>query len=265
MRYEFSADSILRASYSTGLNRPDFMYTAPYRVAGESETSDVAEGNPNAKAAYAHSLDLSFEHYLRPLGLLSAALFYKRINDPLFVASHDEPVVVAGSNLTRKVTRAENGDGGNIHGAELTWQQTFDKLPGALDGLGVYANYTYAKSSASLPFGLGKTELPGTSRSNYNFALTYEKFGLNTRLAYNYRSKFIQSFDISNPALNVYWGDRASLDFTASYAINKQWRLFTEVNNITNTRQVRFQGARNRVLEMEGFGRSWLAGVSFKL
>ena len=265
MRYEFSADSILRASYSTGLNRPDFMYTAPYRVAGESETSDVAEGNPNAKAAYAHSLDLSFEHYLRPLGLLSAALFYKRINDPLFVASHDEPVVVAGSNLTRKVTRAENGDGGSIHGAELTWQQTFDKLPGALDGLGVYANYTYAKSSASLPFGLGKTELPGTSRSNYNFALTYEKFGLNTRLAYNYRSKFIQSFDISNPALNVYWGDRASLDFTASYAINKQWRLFTEVNNITNTRQVRFQGARNRVLEMEGFGRSWLAGVSFKL
>ncbi|WP_083537632.1 TonB-dependent receptor [Pseudoxanthomonas mexicana] len=263
-RYELSPDSVLRAAYSTGLNRPDFMHTAPYRIVGETEASDVAEGNPDVKAAYAHNFDLSYEHYLRPLGLISAALFYKRINDPLFVASRNETVTVGGTNYTRKVTRAENGSSGMLRGAELTWQQTFDNLPGALSGLGVYANYTYAKSSAELPFGLGSTELPGTSRTNYNAALTYEKYGFNTRLAYNYRSQFIQSFDISNPALDVYWGARASLDFSASYSINKQWRLFAEVNNIGDTKQVRFQGTRNRVLEMESFGRSWLGGVSYK-
>jgi len=264
VRYEFTPESVLRASYSTALNRPDFMHTAPYRVVGETESSDVAEGNPDVKAAYAHSLDLSWERYLQPLGLVSVALFYKRINDPLFVASHDETVVVDGIQHTRNVTRAENGSRGSLRGVELTWQQTFDMAPGALSGFGIYSNYTYAKSDAELPFGLGSTELPGTSRTNYNVALTFEKYGLNARLAYNYRSKFIQSFDVDNPELNVYWGDRASLDFSASYSFNKQWRVFAEVNNINDTRQVRFQGTRSRVLEMESFGRSWLAGVSYK-
>ena len=260
LRYEFSEDSILRASYSTALNRPDFMHTAPYRTIGELDTSPITEGNPDVKAAYSHNLDLSFEHYLRPLGLLSAAVFFKRINDPLFVASRDE--AVAGG-LTRQVTRPENGSNGRVHGMELAWQQTFDMLPAPFDGFGVYANYTWAKSSAELPFGLGRTELPGTSRHNYNLALSYEKYGFNARLSYNHRSKFIQMFDISNPALNVYWDGRSSLDFSASYRFARQWQVFGEINNINDASQIRFQSERSRVLEMEGFGRSWLAGVKF--
>lgn len=263
-RYESNPDSILRASYSTAINRPDFMHAAPYRVIGEADDLNVigiTEGNPQVKEAFAHNLDLSYERYLRPLGLLSAAVFYKRIDDPLFVASRNED---AGNGQTFQITRAENGSDGRIYGAELSWQQTFDMLPGALSGLGVYANYTYAKSEAQLPFGLGETELPGTSRTNYNVALTYEKYGLNARLAYNHRSKFIQSFDISNPALNVYWDDRASLDFSTSYELGEGWRLFGEINNIQDTRQVRFQGQRSRVLEMEQFGRSWLAGIRYQ-
>lgn len=263
-RYEANPDSILRAAYSTAINRPDFMHTAPYRVIGEADDLNViaiSEGNPLVREAFAHNLDLSFEHYLRPLGLMSAALFYKRIDDPLFVASRDE---AAGPGQIFQITRAENGEKGRIYGAELSWQQTFDMLPGALSGLGIYANYTYAKSKAELPFDLGETELPGTSRTNYNFALTYEKSGLNARLAYNYRSKFIQSFDITNPELNVYWNDRASLDFSTSYTLGAGWSVFGEINNIQDTKQIRFQGQRNRVLEMEGFGRSWLAGVRYQ-
>lgn len=268
-RYAMTPDGILRASYSTALNRPDFMHVAPYRIVGERDEDEeidrllrvIQEGNPDVEEAYAHNLDLSYERYLRPLGLISAAVFYKRINDPLFIASHD---VDLGNNEVDRIIRAENGESGRILGAELTWQQTFDRLPGALDGLGIYANYTYADSEAELPFGLGKTELPGTSRSNYNLALTYEKYGLNARLAYNYRSKFIQSFDVSNPELNVYWDERSSLDFTVSYQLGYGWSVFGEANNLRDTRQVRFQGQRNRVLEMEGFGRSWLAGLRYK-
>jgi TonB-dependent receptor len=261
LRYEFNPDSILRASYSTAINRPDFVRTVPYRTIGELDTSPVDEGNPDVKAAYAHSLDLSYERYIRPLGLVSVAAFYKRINDPLFVATSSEDI---GSGPRRQVTRPENGEKGRVQGVELAWQQTFDGLPAPFDGLGIYTNYTYADSSAELPFGEGSTMLPGTSRTNYNVALAYDKYGLNARLAYNHRSKFIQSFDIDSPELNVYWGDRSSLDFTVSYALTRNFRLFGEVNNITDTRQVRFQGERSRVLEMEGFGRSWLAGVRYE-
>jgi TonB-dependent receptor len=261
LRQTFGPDRVLRASYSTALNRPDFIYTAPYRIFGESETSPVTEGNPQVKAAFAHNLDISFEQYLRPLGLISAALFYKQINDPLFVASRSERLA---SGASRQVTRPENGDGGRIHGLELVWQQQFDTLPAPFNRLGAYTNYTFANSSASLPFGLGKTQLPGTSRHNYNVAVSYEAHGLNARLAYNYRSRFIQQFDVSNPLLNVYWSDRASVDFSASYHVSKQWSLFLEGSNLTDTRQVRFQGTRNRVLELEAFGVSWLAGVKFQ-
>ena len=263
LRYEAGKNGVLRASYSTGLNRPDFMHVAPYRVLGEIDGSiiEISEGNPEVKAAYAHSLDLSYEYYIRPLGLVSLAAFYKRIDDPLFVSTHD---VDAGAGVTHRITRAENGDNGRLEGLEFAWQQTFDRLPAPFDGLGFYGNYTYAKSRAQLPFGGGSTELPGTSRTNYNLALTYDKYGINARLAYNSRSKFIQTFDVATPELNVYWDDRASLDFSASYKLNRNWRLFTEVNNINDTRQVRFQGTRSRVLEMESFGRSWLAGISYK-
>ncbi len=260
-RYEADQDTIVRASYSTAINRPDFMHTAPYRTIGELDTSPVSEGNPDVEAAYAHNLDLSLERYIRPLGLVSVAAFHKRIDDPLFIATHSED---AGNGLRRQVTRPENGRKGQVYGVEMAWQQTFDFLPGPLDGLGIYSNFTYAKSRAELPFGEGRTELPGTSRTNYNVALTYDKYGLNTRLAYNYRSKFIQSFDIESPELNVYWDERASLDFSVNYALSANWRLFGEINNINDTRQVRFQGDRSRVLEMESFGRSWLAGVRYE-
>lgn len=269
LRYELDQDTILRASYSTGINRPDFMHTAPYRILGENPWDNITVGNPDVEAAYAHNLDVSFERYLRPLGLVSAAAFYKRINDPLFIANSYESWDVVDPDdgsvdvVNQRITRPENGDKGSIYGLELTWQQTFDMLPGALDGLGVYANYTWAKSRADLPFGLGETELPGTSRHNYNLALTYEKAGFNARLAYNHRSEFIQEFNITNPDLNVFWDGRSSLDFTTSYRFRNGLSVFGEVNNIDDSRQVRYQGKRNRVLEMEGFGRSWLVGLRY--
>ncbi len=262
-RYDVGSNGVLRASYSTALNRPDFMNTAPYRILGEADNSiiEITEGNPNVREAVAQSLDLSYEYYIRPLGLVSLAAFYKRIDDPLFLATQD---VDAGGGTTHRITRAENGTNGRLEGVELAWQQTFDRLPSPFDGLGFYGNYTYAKSRAELPFGGGSTELPGTSRTNYNLALTYDKYGINARLAYNYRSKFIQTFDVATPELNVYWDERASLDFSAEYDLSREWRLFLEVNNINDVTQIRFQGDRSRVLEMEQFGRSWLAGFRYK-
>ncbi|MDO4710172.1 MAG: TonB-dependent receptor [Pseudomonadota bacterium] len=261
LRYEFADNSILRAAYSTGINRPDFRHTAPYRTSGELETDPVSEGNPGVKAAYAHNLDVSFEHYLQPLGLLSAGLFYKRIHHPLFVANRTEALPGGG---TVRITRPENGSNGRVHGLELAWQQNFDQLPAPWNGLGIYGNYTWSKSSAELPFAGGKTELPGTSRHNYNLALSYEKYGINARLSWNRRSQYIQEFNIQAPDLNVYWGGRSSLDFSASYAFNKNFRVFAEVNNISSSRQVRFQGERSRVLELEDFGRSYLFGLRYE-
>ncbi|MFC4728353.1 TonB-dependent receptor [Coralloluteibacterium thermophilus] len=259
-RYEFDPDSILRWSYSTGISRPNFTNTVPRLVISDNDR-EIEGGNPELKATYSHNLDVSYEHYLRPLGLLSVAAFYKRLDDPIFVTNS---TVAGGPYDGLRLTRAENGADGRILGLELAWQQTFDFLPAPFDGLGVYANYTYADSRAELPFGAGRTDLPGTSKHNANVALFYEKHGFNARIAWNHRSKYIQEFDVLDPDFNVFWDERSILDFSTSYQFSPNWQVFGEINNITDSRQRRFQGQDNRVLELEQFGRFWLAGVRFE-
>lgn len=254
-RYEIDPDQILRWSYSTAISRPNFTDLVPRFVLAENERSASA-GNPDVDATYAHNFDISYEHYLRPLGLISVAAFHKRLDDPIFIASSQQGDL--------RITRPENGRTGEITGLELAWQQTFESLPAPFDGLGVYANFTYADSKAELPFGIGETQLPGTSRENTNIAVFYEKHGFNARLAYNHRSKYIQEFDVEDSDFNVFWDERALLDFSASYQFGGGWQVFGELNNITDSKQRRFQGERNRVLELEQFGRFWLVGLRFE-
>ncbi len=258
-RFEMDPDTIVRWSWSTALSRPNFIDTVPRLVISDDDREAEA-GNPDLDATYSHNFDVSIERYIRPLGLLSLAAFYKDLEDPIFTATSD---IEGGPFDGFRVTRPENGESGRIQGLELAWQQTFDGLPAPFDGTGVYANYTYADSSANLPFGIGRTELPGTSRDNFNFAVFCEKHGLNARLSYNYRSKYIQEFDVSDSELNVFWDDREILDFSSSYQLTEQLRLFLDVNNITDSRQRRFQGSASRVLELEEFGRYWITGVRF--
>jgi TonB-dependent receptor len=259
-RFEQDPDTIWRWSYSTALSRPNYPDTAPTLIIDDDDRSATA-GNPNLKPTYSHNFDVSFERYLRPLGLVSVAVFHKELQDPIFQATSR---IGSGVDVL-EITRPENGDAGRITGVELAWQQTFDFLPGLWNGLGVYANYTYADSEAELPFGIGKTQLPGTSEHNANLAFFYEKHDANLRLSYNWRSEYIQAFDVSDRELNVFWDDRPLLDFTASYALDKQWDVFFEGSNLTDTRQRRYQGQPNRVLELEQFGRSWLVGIRYKL
>ncbi|MFN3965639.1 MAG: TonB-dependent receptor [Silanimonas lenta] len=259
-RFEGDADTVYRWSYSTAVRRPNYPDTVP-RLAIDDNARTATAGNPDLKATYSHNFDASIERYLRPLGLVSAAVFHKELRDPIFVAT---TTVGTGPDALR-ITQPLNGKDGRISGLELAWQQSFDWLPAPFDGLGLYTNYTYAESEAELPLGIGKTELPGTSRNNLNVALSYEKAGFNTRLSYTRRSKFIQEFDVDDDNLNVYWDARPVLDLSASYAIDSNWEVFAEANNLTDSLQRRFQGNRNRVFELEGFGRFWKLGLRYKL
>ncbi|WP_028770661.1 TonB-dependent receptor [Silanimonas lenta] len=259
-RFEGDADTVYRWSYSTAVRRPNYPDTVP-RLAIDDNARTATAGNPDLKATYSHNFDASVERYLRPLGLVSAAVFHKELRDPIFIAS---TTVGTGPDALR-ITQPLNGKDGHISGLELAWQQSFDWLPAPFDGFGLYTNYTYAESEAELPLGIGKTELPGTSRNNLNVALSYEKAGFNTRLSYTRRSKFIQEFDVDDDSLNVYWDARPVLDLSASYAIDGHWEVFAEANNLTDSLQRRFQGNRNRVFELEGFGRFWKLGLRYKL
>lgn len=263
LRHELENGVILKAAYSTGLRRPNFVDLVPYFIVEDRSSGNgtLDIGNVDLKPTYAHSFDLTGEYYIAPSGLISAGVFYKDLSDPIFKARSE---ISEGEFAGFRMVRPENGKGGYLYGMELNWQQALSFLPGAFSGLGFIANYTHTKSQADLPFGIGKTELNGTSRHTVNLALQYDIEKFSTQLSYNYRSEYIDAFDTANPDLNLYWDGRGTLDYTASYKLSKNLSLFVEASNLTDSKAIRYQGERNRVYEHEQFGRAWQLGVSGK-
>lgn len=260
LRHELDNGVIIRAAYSTALSRPNFEDLAPYVIVEDRSTGlgDVELGNINLKPTYAHNFDLMAEYYIEPLGLISGGIFYKDLSNPIFKA---RSTIQGGEFDGFRLTRPENANSGELYGFEVNWQQSLAFLPGAWSGLGFLANYTHTQSSADLPFGIGKTDLAGTSKHTYNLGLSYDSERLSAQLAYNYRSEFIDSYNTGNPDLNVYWDARGTMDFTLSYKLNSNFTVFTEASNLTNSRAIRYQGERSRVYEHEQFGRAWQVGV----
>lgn len=260
LRHELENGVILRAAYSTGLSRPNFEDLVPYFIVEDrvSGRGDLDIGNPELKATYAHNFDLMAEYYIEPMGLISAGVFYKDLSDPIFKA---RSTVSGGDYDGFNMVRPENGDSGKIYGYELNWQQTLSFLPGAWAGLGFGANYTYTQSEADLPFGIGTTDLAGTSRHSYNLALQYDTERFSTQLAYNYRSEYVDSFNTADPSLNIWWDGRGTLDFTTSFQLNDRFSVFAEATNLTDSKGIRYQGERSRVYEHEQFGRAFMAGI----
>lgn len=83
-------------------------------------------------------------------------------------------------------SRVTNGENGSVEGIEIGYQHSFDFLPDAWSGLGVSANYTYAKSEQ--PNG---NMLKDISENTVNVQLFWEYSDYQIRLAYNYRDEFL--------------------------------------------------------------------------
>ncbi|HYH57018.1 MAG TPA: TonB-dependent receptor, partial [Anseongella sp.] len=145
-----------------------------------------------------------------------------------------------------EVEQSANGAAADVYGVELTWQQQLTFLPGALNGLGIYANYTYIQSEFTVP-GLESTRtvrLPGMRPRVGNVSLSYEKFGFSGRLSLNFYDTFIDEL-AERPEDDVMEIGRKQLDFSASQKINNRIKLFAGISNINNAQmKLRFRDGR---------------------
>ena len=112
-----------------------------------------------------------------------------------------------------------------------------DFLPDELKGLGFQANYTYIKGETEDPLTQIKQTIAQVSKNNYNVILIYEKGPFSSRLAYNWRGKFIDSFNQSGIQPTTVWVQpRSQLDFSASYAVSKDLTITLDATNITKSK-----------------------------
>ena len=205
--------------------------------------------NPTLRPIISDQLDLSWEYYFGQAGQLSAAVFYKSVKDFIFAGVQRVPVTANGQMLEFDLVTLMNGGRGTIKGFELAYQQFYDFLPRPFDGLGVGANLTFIDSSG----GRNTTDAPGDpnqvggstdeslplegmSKWAYNVALMYSKYGIDARLAYNWRSKYLLTTSAANINRPVWSEDYGQLDGSILYNVTQNIKLGVQATNLLNSR-----------------------------
>jgi TonB-dependent receptor len=265
VRYAFSDDLIGRFALTRAISRPEYNDIVP-RSVEETDGSviEVELGNPDLNPTLSNNFDAGLEYYLRPLGVISANVFYKDLSDYRYTLTLDGTY----NGDPARLTRVENAPDGHLAGLELNWQQTFSFLPGWASGFGVFANYTLTDAEIDL----GRTyegrsvfALPGQSDTTYNLAAFYEMGGFSARLSYTKRSDYLEEINADDGDFDLYVEGREQLDFTTSYEFSNGMELFAEAKNLTDSPGVRYYGSRERTYEYEKFGYNVFVGLRFKL
>ena len=167
--------------------------------------------------------------------------------------------------LSFRISIPINAETKNVEGWELSWQHFFGD-----SGFGVLANYTIVDGDGIfnnhiVPSDNARpTPIEGISDS-YNLVGLYEKDGMQVRIAYNWRDRFLTSTtgfngDPDNP---VYVEAYGQFDFATSYVIADQFTVFLEGINVTNetTRQV--GRSSSYVYRVEQNGPRYFFGVRY--
>lgn len=143
------------------------------------------------------------------------------------------------------------------------WEDTL----GWASGFGVIANYTYQKTSDTNDFDigsapinqiLGRTDtdnstptldddvvtrrigLPKLSNRSYNFTLFYDKYDLNVRMRYTYRSAFEERLNVMRFNIPPIVGARGQLNLSVNYQINDIFAVGVEGVNLTREDRTRW-------------------------
>jgi len=238
-------DLIARLAYAKTLTRPDFSQlnpgTAYVNSNGNTVQASASGGNPDLKPVTGQNVDAALEWYFAPAAMVSGTVF--RHNFDGYIVGRAQPEVYQGVNYL--TTRPFNTDKGHLQGVELSYQQFYDKLPGWLSGIGTQLNYTYMEGGVtSSSIGPGDLTFPGMSKNSYNIVLLYEKNGISGRLAYNWRSKFVQVYGDTSaikgtaPNRDLIAAPTNSLDGSLSYKFTPNLSLTLTGTNLLNFKYV---------------------------
>ncbi len=257
LKYAFTPSSNLRVAYTRTLARPNYYDLVPYQLVFQ-EDGEISRGNASLKPTTSNNLDVLVERYFRSVGLVSAGVFYKRLNDYIFPFRFRE----AAFGDTYQVLQPRNGDNASLWGVELAFQNQLRFLPRPFDGLGLYANLTLTDSSAEFPDRGGTSTLPGQSSRLGNLALSYERRGFSARSSWNFHGKYIDAVG-SSSMTDVYYDNHVQWDLSFSQRLVRQAKAYVDVLNLTNAPLCYYEGTANRPIQEEYY-RSWVTfGVKF--
>ena len=260
VKYDANDELKVRASFTNTISRP--KYSALIPNVNITKDDEISMGNPDLDATISYNLDLSADYYFKSIGLVSAGVFYKRIND--FIVDQRISDYVYNGETYQKFTQPKNAGNADLLGVELGYQRDFGFIVPALKHFGFYGNYTYTYTRVS-DFNFEGREnesglrLPGSPKNTANASLYYERSGLNVRLSYNYASAFIDEMG-KTKFEDRYYDAVNYLDLNASYTFAKHYTFYVEANNLLNQPLRYYQGSKDLTAQVEYYGVKMNAG-----
>lgn len=263
-RFEMAHNLFLRGAVTTAIGRPNYADLAPYIIvdSGAAPTA-IALGNPDLKPYRAVNYDASLEYYPTVDTLFVAGFFHKDIDNPIYKTGNilTNATYAGVTYATANVAKPINVESEELTGVEFNLQTQFTFLPGALSGFGVSANYTHVWGHATgLPGRAGNLPLGYQSNNIGNVQLFYEKYGLAARLAFNYRSAYLDTL-AATAAADQYTDANGQLDLHVSYQIMPEVTVFGDAVNMTNAPWRRYVGSKSLLIEREQYGALLRGGV----
>lgn len=254
-------DLIFRFALSKTLTRPELASLGVGQEWDFSTPQDIQliEGNASLKPFTSINYDAGLEWYFSDQSYVALDIFKKDVSNFTTAITTVDDMFGFPIHVTRPVNLNE----AKVRGAEFTFNYQFKKLPSPFNGFGVSTNYTYVHSNATVNPDIiattGVFAIPGMGNS-YNANLYFQKYGLQARLAWNWRANYLSSLanDYGFPETTRSYGQ---LDFSASYDINPHLSVFLEGTNLNNEKIFSYQVFQNMGDYAEANGQTWTTGI----
>lgn len=253
-------DLIARFTAGKSMQRANFDQFNPgvsYNVPSTTVMAVGSGGNPDLKPIEGNNFDAGLEWYFAPTGSLTSTLFRHEFKNYILTSSTKETY----NGIVYDVNRPRNMSKGTLQGAELAYQQFYDKLPGWMSGLGLQANVTYMKGDLTDVNGELKPFV-GMSRLSYNIVGLYERGPWSGRLAYNWRDKFVDTFNYRGLGFDVIVAPIETLDGSISYKVNDNVSLTLDVENLLDRTYHDYHGIASNPRDIRRYDR--VVGLSLR-
>lgn len=269
LKIDATRDLVLRLAVSKTLTRPTLSDLGPSNAYAGRVTQPLSSGgNPFLRPFTSWNFDASIEYYPTRDIAVTADVYRKNFSG--FLSNQTIIVPRTGTDVSGNPTvynfydtRPRNGNSGSVTGAEIAGQYVFPSH-GIFSGFGIGANYTYVTSDQKVATPGDCTQIEGLSRHNYNATLFYEKFGIQARGAYNWRSSYLAVCrGLQGKPQNA--DPYGQFDASIAYNINENVQIFLEGVNLNNAYNYQYSVYHNRLLLDESTGRRLLFGVRLRL
>jgi TonB-dependent receptor len=275
---------VARLGYYRSILRPDVQNIARSLVINDTSTL-LTTANPNLKPEYASNLDARLEYYFEPVGVFSAGIFSKKIQDIQYTTTTDftlnnvpqdildlgyTPAALVASSA--QFARIDNGPSTTLWGYEFDYSQQLSFLRGVFGGLGVFANYSYTQMAEEKYF----TGASGVTKETFNAGINLRARAFEGQVKFNWVGDRLlaapgyttntttgawQLGTGSNAGRLDYEAKRLQIDINADYKFSPRATLFLNIANLTGAPSVRYGSVPVNLIRHGGYGAKYTFGM----